>query len=213
MTMSAFDIDTLVEELVPVKPLRRADAALAVAGMTTLSVAFVAIAFGLRDDVLAGSPEPVVILRAGMLLLLGFAAFLSITAAARPHVGQTNSGWKWALAAALLFPATSLITALLQGRYPVETLYASSGPWCLGISGLSGFAIGGVLTLWLKRGAPTSLNQAGGLVGLCAGSFGAFAYSLHCPSMTVHYIGLWYTLAVALCVLLGRLIVPPIIRW
>jgi hypothetical protein len=213
MTMSAFNIERLVDDLVPVKRLKRSEAALAVIGMTALAVAVVAFAFGLRGDILAGSPDPIVVLRAGMLLLLGLAAFFSVTASATPHVGQVNAGWKWALAAALLFPATSLTVSALQGRYPVETLYAASGPWCLGISGVSGLAIGTVLTLWLKRGAPIALNQAGGLVGLCAGSFGAFAYSLHCPSMTVHYVGLWYTLAVALCVLLGRLIVPRIIRW
>ena len=53
----------------------------------------------------------------------------------------------------------------------------------------------------------------GWLVGLASGSFGAFAYGLHCVSITVFYVGLWYTGAVALCALLGRLIVPRLIRW
>jgi hypothetical protein len=213
MRMKAFDINSMVEDLLPVRRLRRGDAVLAVAAVTVLVAVIVAIRFGLRDDILAGAPHPIVILRAGTLLLLGYASLLAVTASARPHVGQSSTGWRWALAAALLFPAASLIASVLQGRYPIETFWATSGPWCLGISGASGLAIGAVLTLWLRRGAPTSLNRAGALVGLTAGSFGTFAYSLHCPSMTVHYIGLWYTLAVILCVVMGRLIVPRLIRW
>ncbi len=59
---------------------------------------------------------------------------------------------------------------------------------------------------------------SGGLVlVLCLamffGSFGAFAYGLHCPSITVFYVGLWYTGAILLCALVGRLIVPRLIRW
>jgi len=30
---------------------------------------------------------------------------------------------------------------------------------------------------------------------------------------SVIYIGTWYTLAVALCTLAGRIVVPPLLRW
>ena len=73
--------------------------------------------------------------------------------------------------------------------------------------------IGAALTGWLRRGAPVALARTGWLVGLAAGAFGTFAYSLHCPSLTVEYIGVWYTAAVGLCALIGRLVVPGLVRW
>ncbi len=213
MTMNSVNIDQLVDDLVPVQRLRKRDAGFAVAAMTALAILIVSLRWGLRADILTGAPHPMVLLRAGTLLLLGSASFFAVTSSARPHVGQSSTGWYWATAAAALFPLSSMLSAFMRGTYPAEVLSAPSGPWCLGISSISAIMIGGVLTLWLRRGAPTAPRRSGLLVGLCAGSFGVFAYSLHCPSQSVHYIGLWYTTAVAICVGLGRLIVPRLIRW
>jgi len=92
-------------------------------------------------------------------------------------------------------------------------IYPSNGVECLLFTVCGGLMIGAVLTLWLRRGAPTSQERAGLLVGLASGSFAAAAYSLHCPHNDLVYIGLWYTLAVALVALVGRIVVPPLIRW
>ena len=73
--------------------------------------------------------------------------------------------------------------------------------------------MGSVLTAWLRRGASTALNRAGWLVGLASGSFGAFAYSLHCPSNSIYYVGIFYSAVVAISAAVGRLIVPAAIRW
>ena len=48
---------------------------------------------------------------------------------------------------------------------------------------------------------------------LAAAGFGTITCSLHCPSNSVFYIGLFYGLAVALCAAVGRLIVPRTIKW
>ncbi len=207
------DIEALVADLRPVRRVEPRHGLAVVLVATAVVVGVVWLVFGLRADILAGTPHPMVLLRAGTLLLLGIAALVAVLAAARPGVGRASTGWRWALAAALLFPVTSIVVSLLNGGFPPSDLHASSGPWCLKISGASGLLIGGALTLWLRQGAPTSPDRAGWLVGLAAGSFGAFAYSLHCPSVTVTYVGLWYTAAVALCALVGRLTAPRLIRW
>lgn len=207
------DIDSLVADLTPVTPVRPRGA-LALVGVTlAVAIMWIAMHFGIRPDVLAGSPHPIVMIRGGILLLLGVASLAGVITSARPGVGQASHGWRWALAAAALFPATSLVLALLGDGFPTEVLHSPTGPWCLKISFACGLLIGSALTAWLRRGAPTALNRTGWLVGLAAGSFGAFAYGLHCPSITVYYVGLWYSGAVALCALAGRLIVPPLIRW
>ena len=214
MTMKMdFSIDSLVADLTPVARVRPRGALGLVLGTTALAIMWVALRFGIRPDLLAGTPHPIVVIRGGILLLLGFASLAGIVTAARPGVGQASHGWRWALAAAALFPVTSLLLSLVNGGFPQDDMHSPNGPWCLGISTVGATLIGGALTAWLRRGAPTALNRAGWLVGLAAGSFGAFAYGLHCPSTTVYYVGLWYSGAVAMCALAGRLIVPPLIRW
>jgi hypothetical protein len=212
MTMT-IDIETLVADLQPVRPVSPRGGVLIALFAAAVVVAIIAAAFGLRTDVVAGNPHPMVMLREGMLLLLGFASLAAVVASARPGVGQSSTGWRWALAAASLFPLTSIALAMTTEGFPLDVLFSVDGPWCLGISLSGGLLIGAGLTVWLRGGAPTALNRIGWLVGLTSGSFGAFAYGLHCPSITVFYVGLWYTGAILLCALVGRLIVPRLIRW
>jgi hypothetical protein len=169
--------------------------------------------FGLRDDVTTGHAQPIVILRGGVLLVLGMSALAAVIASARPSVGQISNGWRWALGMAALFPVTSLILMLGDGALPLGTFSADSARYCIGISLSSAILIGAAVVSWLRMGAPTDLPRVGWLTGLAAGSFGTFAYALHCPSATVHYIGIWYTLAIGLCAVLGRITVPHFVRW
>jgi len=212
MTMT-IDIETLVADLQPVRPVSPRGGVLIALVAAAVVVAVVAATLGLRPDVVAGDPHPVVMMREGMLLLLGFASLAAVVASARPGVGQSSTGWRWALAAASLFPLTSIALSMTSAGFPMDVLFSVDGPWCFGVSIGGGLLIGAGLTLWLRSGAPTAINRIGWLVGLTSGSFGAFAYGLHCSSISVFYVGLWYTGAIMLCALLGRLIVPRLIRW
>ena len=164
MKMTA-NLEALIADLTPVRRVAPHDAVALVLAATGFAVMAVAMQFGLRADILAGSPDPLVVMRSGMLLILGGAALAAVVAAARPGVGQSSDGWRWALAAAALFPATGLALAVTRGALPMAELTAQSGLWCLGISGVSALMIGGVLTAWLRRGAPPSAfswpNMAG----------------------------------------------------
>lgn len=213
MTMNRVGIEDLVDDLTPVRPIRPAQAIFSVAGLVGLAVLVVALLFGLRPDVLDMRPDPMVLIRGGMLLLLGGATLGAVIRAGRPAVGQQGFEWIWVLAAAMLFPLTAIILSMIEGQMPMSDLQSPSAPYCLGVSLAAGLAIGAAQTAWLRRGAPTNPTLCGWLVGISGGSFGAFAYSLHCPSVTVYYVGLWYSLAVALCAVTGRLIVPRLIRW
>lgn len=211
--MALNTIDQLVSDLQPVRQIRPQQAWALAVGATIVAVAAVAGLFGLRDDVMAGHPAGMVLVRSGMLLVLGCAALTALAAAARPGVGQASQGWRWALGAAAIFPAATLVMSLAERAWPMAELTSSSGPSCLIIGGGSGAVIAALLTAWLRRGAPVALNRAGWLVGLAAGAFGTFAYSLHCPSETVQYIGIWYTAAIGLCAAAARLVVPSLLRW
>lgn len=211
--MTRTDIDMLVDGLTPVRRIAPRNGLLLTLCMAAAVTFTVAVTVGLRPDLLMLRPADMVLLRAATLLLLGMAALIAAVASARPAIGAPRNDWRWALGAALIFPASSLVLMLRGEPFPVEVLTATTARYCIGISLSAGLAVGGALTWWLRRGAVTDLRRAGWLVGLAAGAFGTFAYSLHCPSSSVHYIALWYTLAVTACALIGRMAVPRLLRW
>ena len=107
--MRANNIDSLVADLAPVRRVRARDCVTIVLGATALAVLAVLLRYGIRPDIAAGAPHPMVVLRAGMLVLLGLATTLATVSAARPAVGQGQNGWIWALAAATLMPLTAAL--------------------------------------------------------------------------------------------------------
>jgi hypothetical protein len=210
-------IDSLADDLTPVRPVKpRNGIALALAAAFVAALGVIAV-FGARSDIIAGTPDPIVLVRGMLLVLLGLATSFAVNNAARPSVGNGHNGWVWALAAAMVVPVAALVLFVYHRvaamPFAPGDLDFQFAPWCLGISMTSALLIGAVQTLWLRRGAPTDVNRAGWLVGLAAGGFGTFAYSLHCPSNSIYYVGLFYGLAVAICAALGRLIVPRLIKW
>ncbi|WP_339821617.1 DUF1109 domain-containing protein [uncultured Parasphingorhabdus sp.] len=211
--MSDKMIDRLVDDLTPVKPLKARDG-LALTLMTAaVFAALVAVFGGIRGDILMGIPDPMFFLRGGALLLLGLTSSYAVIAMSQPAVGNSFKGWVWALFAALLFPATAAVMAMIAAPDNMSIFVPRYGVECLAISMLVGTGIAAAQVFWLRRGAPVALDRAGWLVGMSSGALGAAAYSLHCPFNSIFYIGLWYSLAVAICAILGRLIVPRLIRW
>ena len=207
-----FDLDAMVAELEPVQPLRISRAIAMVLAIAIAAAALIVSVKGARTDVLALDPNPMFLLRAGLLLLLGGGCGWAALSMASPSVGKQGQSWKMAIAAAALLPLAALILAM-TGRAEVAIANANFGLQCMVFSGLSGLATAVPMVLWLRRGAPTSPERAGWLTGVASGGLGAFAYGLHCPFNDVVYIGLWYSLAVGLCAVAGRLVVPKLIRW
>jgi hypothetical protein len=207
-----FNIAALVGDLEPVKALTPRRPLLVAAAITAAMLAVVALMSGVRADVMAGRPDPMFLIRSGMLLLLGGGTAHAVLGMASPAVGKPHMSWQMALAAAFLFPLAALIVAMTGDMGNAMAEMYSVGQ-CLMFSAIGAFATAIPMILHLRRGAPTSPARAGWLVGIASGGLGAFAYNLHCPFNSIVYIGLWYTLAVGLCALVGRLVVPRLIRW
>jgi hypothetical protein len=210
--MSEFNIQQLVDDLQPVRTLRPTRSMAASLAITGVLLVIISLWLGPRDDVMAGRPDTMFLLRGGTLLLLGLANAYAAIAMASPSVGRQGTGWQIALAAALLFPLAALIVAMSTS--PANAMAATqTGMQCLRMSVMGGLATAIPMVLHLRRGAPTSPERAGWLTGLASGGLGAFAYGFHCPFNSIIYIGLWYTLAVGICAVVGRLVVPRLIRW
>ncbi len=211
--MTNSTIDSLVADLRPTRPLRPFVMYLGAGAATLVAILLVATRAPMRPDIVALQPAEIVLMRSGALLLLGIAALVAVGVAARPAIGQRSTGWRWALAAAALFPAVSLLLAVGGARLPSGLFDLGNVTHCVAVSAIAAAAIGTTITLWLRRGAPVNLARAGWLTGFAAGALGTFAYNLFCPTTTVHHVAVWYSLAVLVSAVAWRLVLPRLIRW
>jgi hypothetical protein len=212
VTNPKFDISTLVDDLQPVRRLNTSRGLILPAILTGIATIIIGTQMGWRPDLMSGTPSELFLLRAGTLALLGGACAHGAVAMASPAVGKHNDRWKMALAAALLFPLCAMI-AMLSGNFGSAIDEMRYGAECLRMSMIGGLSVAVPMVLWLRKGAPTSPERAGWLTGIASGGLGAFAYNFHCPFSDLAYTGLWYSLAVGVCAVAGRLIVPRLIRW
>ncbi len=212
MTSQQFNISDLVDDLKPMRPFSATRAMGILVVSTAAVVAAMAWRLGIRSDVIVGTPDPMFLLRAGTLLLLGLGCAHAVLSMASPSVGKPQTSWQMALASAALFPLAAMIVAFAASQ-KINMADMSSGMQCLRMSMLGGLAVAIPMVVRLRQGAPTSLARAGWLTGVASGGLGAFAYGFHCPYNSIVYIGIWYTLAVGICAVAGRLIVPRLIHW
>jgi hypothetical protein len=201
-------LENLVAELTPVVSMHPRTGIARTIGALLATIAALALMLGLRGHI-----STLFLLASGLFLLLGAAASWTVIAMARPQVGTIHTGWIWAAAMAALLPATTLVMGLPQVSSAWNASDPHEGILCLGMGVLSGLASGAVLVAWLRRGAPTSPERAGLITGIAAGSLGMFAYSLSCPLDGLYHIGLWHSLSVIASALLGRFVIPRLIRW
>jgi len=206
-------IADLVEDLQPVRPLTMRKGICLALGVMALGVVLAITLGTMRADLASGRPSGVFMVSNGLFLILGLACAAAVLLMGTPRVGNARGGWGWALAMAGLLPLSALILAFANGHAAWEASEPVHGLDCLAASVGLGLMTGGVLVLWLRRGAPTSPEQAGFLTGIAAGASGVFAFSFACSIDAIVHVGLWHGLAVILSALAGRLIVPPLVRW
>lgn len=206
-------ISSLVHELEPVRPLRFARGFGLVLGAIGLGVVCGLSVFRLRADISSGHPHAIIMLSSGLFLLLGLACAAAVLSMSSPRVGHARNGWGWAAAMAGLLPLSAIVLALIEGASAWRESAPDHGVMCLSLTFLFGLLTAGVLVAWLRRGAPASPQLAGLLTGIASGCAGVFAISFLCPVDSVIHIGFWHGLAVPLCALAGRLVVPALVRW
>ncbi|MDM7957248.1 DUF1109 domain-containing protein [Blastomonas sp.] len=212
-----FNIDALVDDLMPVRQIRLREGMVIALAMMAVCALAIGLRLGVRGDLANGVPHWMFLLRSAALLALGTAAAVAALSASTPLVGSERpGGWRWALAVAAVFPLgagfvwLADIRSVDQARRLLDPQY---GQQCLQMSMLCAVAIGLAMTAWLRRGAPVSPERTGWLVGLAAGALGAAAYSISCSENAVVYIGTWYTVAIGGCAIGGRVVVTPLLRW
>ncbi len=205
-------IDALVADLRPVKPLRTRDGTVLIAVAVVISVAAVAMVKGLWAGAWNGKASEIFLIVNGLLGVLGIVCSVGVLASSSPRIGNRHDGPRWGLAMIGVVPMAALVHAL-NGHGLSAVLSDPYGVSCALLAVSAAVPVAGALVWWLHRGAPVSLKLAGLFVGVAAGSFGSLAYGLSCPIDTMTHIGVWHIVPVAICGLIGRLAVPPLVRW
>lgn len=216
MTMGS-DTDTLIASLVndlrPARVLRRRYGLALAAAAAAATLAIILVVFGFRSDVTAGRFNTLFLIANGLFLILGIACAATVIAMGNPQVGSRHSGWRWVAAAAGLLPLSAVIMLASGTESPPGTVMSVHELDCV-LAGVGfGLFTAAALIFWLRRGAPTSPARAGLLVGIASGCIGIFAFAFHCSSNTIYHVGLWHSAPVLISALLGRLLVPWLVRW
>lgn len=205
-------IDQLAGTLEPVRPLSLTAGRALFGVCATASVITAVLLLGVRADLAAFTPNPVLLISAGLFFLFGIACGVTLTRMARPAVGAMSNGWRWALAAMLLLPAVAVVEASLFPAFRAGTS-VTEGIGCLARGVGVGSATAALLTFWLSRGAPVRVELASWLVGFAAGSVGAVAVALTCPDASVGHAGIWHSAIILVSGGLTRVLLPRYLRW
>ena len=144
--------------------------------------------------------------------MVGAAATFAVLKMASPHVGNRHDGARWATAMIVLLPLTAVLTLGLIGALN-QMASDMHGLSCFVAGTAFSLLTGGALVAWLRRGAPVSLKSAGLYTGIAAGATGTFAYGLACPIDDLAHLGTWHVLPIVVSAMVGRLVVPSLVRW
>lgn len=206
-------IDELVGGLEPVTPVRIVHGLwLAFATLMVTFAAAIAIT-GLRWNLSMLADNPIYLIATGSFLLLGSMAAFSLVRQSKPRIGANNSGWKWAALMLVILPLAAIISSLDSWQTDFTFTSTFDGLGCVMAGTLFGGLTFASLIWWQRRGAPTSPQRAGLLTGIAAGCFGIAGFSLGCEHADIIHIGIWHSGAVIVSTVIGRLVVPPLLRW
>lgn len=209
-------IAALTEDLTPVKRVHPQHGALLI-GFATLVAAIGSIAiFDFWSGMINGQASAFFWITNGMLLLLGAASATALVAGALPRVGARANAPGWSAAMLGVIPAAAIITLFSAEAGHDHSALADPALWywpCATASLVAGSLVGIAAVMFLRQGAPVSIERSGWLTGLAAGSLGSLAYGITCPLDSIAHVGIVHVVPVALSAVIGRFVVPPLIRW
>lgn len=210
------NFDDLVEELAgdlqPVRPISPVRGRALVLATAIATCAIVLVTLGIRPDIAAGQPVPLVMIIAGLFTIVASAATWAATRAARPAVGAVQGSARWALATLLLLPAVAIVSIAVRPSLAAG-LEPEAGLSCLASGLASSVLTGALLTWWVRRGAPANPARVGWLIGLTSGAIGALAITLECPHDALTHAGIWHVAVVLISAAFGRVVISRLISW
>jgi hypothetical protein len=209
--------DELVQSLVSdLRPVPRAAIVLRLAiGATAgavISVVLLMLLIGSRPDLAMVVQSTRFWSKAGYMLATAGISLLVATRLARPG---SNTRLMWLLPIPLLvyLPAAILELIRTEPTNWVPLLLGYGWQLCTWLVLILSIPI--YIGLWwaFRSFAPTRMEAAGAVTGLCASAIAGVVYCLHCPTDTAVFALTWYTLAFAIAAIVGRLFGHRLLHW
>jgi len=209
--------DELVYSLVAdLRPVPRGAVALRLAlGATAgavISVLLLVFLVGSRPDLGAVLHSARFWSKAGYMLATAGISLLVVSRLARPG---PDANFMWLLPIPLLvyLPAAILELVRTDPANWVPLLLGFGWQLCTWLILILSIPI--YVGLWwaFRSFAPTRMEAAGAVTGLCASAIAGVVYCLHCPTDTAVFALAWYTLAFAIASILGRLLGRRLLHW
>jgi len=209
--------DQLVQSLVcDLRPVPRAAIVLRLAIGATVgaatSVFLLMLLIGSRPDLAMVIQSTRFWSKAGYMLAT---AGISLLVAARLARPGSNTRLMWLLPIPLLvyLPAAILELIRTEPTNWVPLLLGYGWQLCTWLVLILSIPI--YIGLWwaFRSFAPTRMEAAGAVTGLCASAIAGVVYCLHCPTDTAVFALTWYTLAFAIAAIVGRLLGHRLLHW
>jgi len=209
--------DQLVQSLVcDLRPVPRAAIVLRLAIGATVgaatSVFLLMLLIGSRPDLAMVIQSTRFWSKAGYMLAT---AGISLLVAARLARPGSNTRLMWLLPIPLLVYLPAAILELIRTE-PTNWMPLLLGyGWQLCTWLVLILSIPIYIGLWwaFRSFAPTRMEAAGAVTGLCASAIAGVVYCLHCPTDTAVFALTWYTLAFAIAAMVGRLLGHRLLHW
>lgn len=206
-------IASLSEEITPVRRVKPSQGYALIALGSVVAAVISVVLHRLWIGIFAGEASSYFWIINGLLLVLGIASTAGLVAGSLPRVGARGNAPAWSAAMLAVVPVAALLG--IATAAPGDT-HATSGLlfWkCAFYALCAGLLVAGSAIAVLRRGAPVSLERSGWLTGLAAGSLGSIAYGITCPLDSLAHVGIIHVLPVPVAAVIGRFVVPPLIRW
>ena len=205
----------IAELTADLEPVRQFSPKIGLAWMASATIAAAAISIAMYSfwtGMFEGGASAFFWLTNGMLILLGIASAVALVISGSPRVGGQGNAPEWVAAMTAILPIAAIITMLSGGHIheatndPVAFHCVSSSLAAAGLVGIVGI-------MWLRKSAPVSIERSSWLVGIAAGALGTAAFGVTCSLDSVSHLGIWHIAPVAIAAIIGRIVVPPLIRW
>lgn len=212
-------IDSLVDDLVAVKPWSKKRFWLGAAGLYLLSCIAIVWGMGFRSDFENAYQAGTLLLKPLLFLGFGISAAWSANDIAKP-----NGQWI-PRHGVLAFLSVSLLSILFFTQYQQASsgwIYQSVASHYRQASGLHCFSsilVGGGIfmalawRLWVSKTAAINTKWVGALSGIASGAFMASAYALHCTVDAAPYLMVYYTLPIMILALVGYCLGERHLNW
>lgn len=210
-------IAALTEDITPVTPVRPQQGIALIAFASVAAMISCIVIFGFWTGMINGQASPYFWISNLLLAVVGASSATALVSTVSPRVGAQSTAPWWSTAMLAVLPVAAFLAVMsVEAGHDhgislsdPGLLYWECAAYGLGASSL--IAVASVL--FLRRGAPVSLNRAGWLIGLTSGSLGALAYNLTCPLDSLLHVGVWHVAPVFMAAIFWRYAAPPLIRW